>query len=65
MTDRARISYVGVVLAFGTLVSLSAISPYLFRILDMLRSQVPEPTATLLSLLLPLLVLSALFGTVR
>lgn len=65
MTDRARISYVGVVLAFGTLVSLSAISPSLFRILDMLRSQVTEPTTTLLGLLLPLLVLSALFGIAR
>lgn len=59
---RARIGYVDVILTFATFAALAIISPFLTRIIDMLRSQVDPLTSVLVGLLLPLFVLALLYS---
>lgn len=59
---RARIGYVDVVVAFATLVAFSTVAPWLYTIIDMLQTQVDPLTGVILSLVIPLLLISLLLS---
>lgn len=59
---RARIGYVDVILTFATFVALAVISPFITRIISMLRDQVDPLTSVLVGLLLPLFAIGILYS---
>lgn len=59
---RARIGYVDVILTFATFAALAIISPFLMRVIEMLRDQVDPLTSVLLGLLLPLFAIGILYS---
>lgn len=60
--NRGEIGYVDVILTFATFAALAIVSPFLTRIIDMLRSQVDPLTSVLVGLLLPLFAIGILYS---
>jgi tellurite resistance protein TehA-like permease len=62
MQNRAKVGYVDVVLAFATFVAFATISPWIYRIIDMLRNHVDPLTSVLVGLLVPMLLIGLLYS---
>lgn len=57
---RGRVQYVDVILAFATLVSFTAVAPWVYGAIDMGASNLPPLSSTLLQLILPVMVIGML-----
>lgn len=53
--ERGAISYVDVVITFGTMVMIIAVAPMIFNIYDMIQGVADPLTVALMALLVPLL----------
>lgn len=60
--DRARIGYVDVVIAFATFVAFATVAPWIYTLIGMADTVVDPLTSVLLSLIVPLLVISLLLS---
>lgn len=60
--DRGRISFVDVVMAFGTLVALVGIVPWLYDLLDILSTEADPLTGVLLTLAIPLIFVALILS---
>jgi len=58
MDERARIGYVDVVLAFATFIAFATVTPWIYDVIGKAQSQVDPLTAVLLSLIVPLILIS-------
>jgi hypothetical protein len=61
-SDRARISYVDVMMSFGVIVALVGVSPWLWNIIQSLQAAVDPLSGTLLALFIPLLFLALIIS---
>lgn len=62
LNDRAKIGYVDVVLVFATFVAFAVTSPFIFRVINMLRDYADPLTSVLAGLLVPMIVIAILYS---
>lgn len=62
LTDRARIGYVDVVLVFATFVAFVVVSPFIFRIVSMIREYADPLTSVLVGLLVAIIPIAILYS---
>lgn len=60
--DRARITFVDVIMSFGVLVTLTAISPWLLQIVSLLETEADPLTGVLLALFIPFLFIALILS---
>lgn len=60
LNNRGKLQYSDIIMAFGTLVAIAAVAPWLYQLLDMIQAEVDPLTATILAIFLPLIVIALL-----
>lgn len=60
--SRGRIGYVDAVLVFAGLVAFASVSDFMFRIIEMLRSEVDPLTSVLLALVVPMILIGLIYS---
>ena len=59
---RARISFVDVIMTFGTLIALVGIAPWVYDVIGLVQTEADPLTATLLALFVPLLFIALILS---
>lgn len=60
--DRARISFVDVVMSFGVIVALVGVAPWLYDLIAIIQSEADPLTGLLLALFIPLLFIALMLS---